>query len=55
MSFEDSGLIDFTKANFDNKIYAGIFNVKLRNQDNPEEFIEIKDGRFDINLITIDN
>jgi hypothetical protein len=55
LSFEDSGLIDFTKANFDNKIYAGIFNVKLRNQDNPEEFIEIKDGRFDINLITIDN
>lgn len=55
LSFENSGMIDFTKANFNDKIYAGIFNSKLRNQDSPNDFIEIKDGRFDINLITIDN
>lgn len=55
LSSKNSGEITFTKANFNSKIYSGVFNLTLKNQDNPNETLEIKDGRFDINLITIDN
>lgn len=48
ISYENSGYITFNKVDFDNGIYAGTFNVKLKNKDNENDIIEITEGRFDI-------
>ena len=54
-SFENSGKLIFSKINIMNGIYSGTFSVKLKNKDNENEIIEIRNGRFDINLNTVNN
>ena len=47
VSYENSGSITFSKVDYNTGIYAGIFNAKLKNENNPADSIEITDGRFD--------
>ncbi len=53
LSYENSGLIDFLKTDFDSKIYSGTFSLKLKNENDQDDILEISEGRFDINLITL--
>ena len=55
LSYENSGLLVFSRLDIENGIYAGTFSVKLKNKDNENDIIEITDGRFDINLNTVNN
>ncbi|WP_435415741.1 hypothetical protein [Polaribacter aestuariivivens] len=55
LSFANSGQIDFSKIDFNNNIYSGTFSVKLKNKDDENDIIEITNGRFDINLNTVNN
>ncbi|QTE22328.1 hypothetical protein [Polaribacter cellanae] len=48
LSYENSGSITFSKVNLNKGIYAGTFNVKLKNMDDEKDIIEITNGRFDI-------
>lgn len=50
-SIMDTGNVNITKSN--DSIVSGTFSCKLRNKDNPNDIIEIKDGRFDFNKSTI--
>lgn len=54
-SFDNSGIFNFSRLDIENGIYAGTFSVKLKNKDNENDVIEITDGRFDINLNTVNN
>lgn len=45
-SMKDSGKITFTRN--DSKIISGTFYGKLKNKDNPNDIIEITEGRFDL-------
>jgi hypothetical protein len=54
-SSENSGTIEITRFDYDNGIYSGIFGCTLYNIDNPEEIIEVTDGRFDIKIATLNN
>jgi hypothetical protein len=53
LSFENSGVLNFSKIDIVNGFYAGTFNVKLKNKDDENDMIQITDGRFDINLNTV--
>ncbi len=53
LSYTNSGSITFTRVNYDEGIYSGTFSVQLKNKDNPTDIIEITDGRFDIDLGTL--
>lgn len=57
-STEGSGLINIYTVQFipnsSDKI-SGTFNCIVKNSSNPNDIIEIKDGRFDINWITLPN
>lgn len=55
LSSESSGFIKFSRLDTTSGIYSGTFNVKLKNKDNENDTIEITDGRFDINLNTLNN
>lgn len=55
VSSENSGIITITKSDYENKIYSGEFKVILYNVDNTEDKINISEGRFDINLLTLNN
>ena len=55
LSYENSGFLEFSKLEINNGIYAGTFSVKLKNKDNENDIIEITNGRFDINLNTVNN
>lgn len=50
-SVENGGTLEILRS--DNGILSGIFNCKLINRDDPNEFIEITEGRFDINGYTL--
>jgi hypothetical protein len=52
-SFSESGNVTFSKIDITNGIYSGTFSVKLKNKDDENDIIEITDGRFDINLNTV--
>ncbi|WP_299618882.1 hypothetical protein [uncultured Tenacibaculum sp.] len=52
-SYQNSGSITFTKADSENGLYAGIFNLKLKNTENEKDIIEITEGRFDLDLKTL--
>lgn len=54
-SIMNSGKINLTRLDAQNNIISGNFNCKAVNSDNRKDTIEIKNGRFDINLITILN
>jgi hypothetical protein len=49
----NAGIITVTRFDYPNGIYSGIFNMTLYNVDNPSETIQITDGRFDINVATL--
>lgn len=48
LSYENSGIIEFTKVDFTNEVCAGVFNAKLKNIDDENDIIEITNGRFDL-------
>lgn len=52
-SAENQGEVNVTLL--DNGIFSGNFKGKFVRYDNPNEFITIKDGRFDINGFTLPN
>jgi hypothetical protein len=52
-SSNNSGTITITRFDYLNGIRSGIFNVTLYNKDNPTEIIQVTDGRFDINVATL--
>jgi hypothetical protein len=55
LSFEDSGSILFSKVNQTSGLYAGVFSVKFKNIDDESDILEISEGRFDINIATLNN
>lgn len=48
LSYENSGYINFTIVDFAQEVCAGIFTVKLKNENNENDIIEITEGRFDL-------
>ena len=54
-SIENEGKVYVTRYDFANRIFSGNFSGKFVRYDNPNEFITITDGRFDINWNTIQN
>jgi hypothetical protein len=48
-----SGTISITRFDYPNKIISGTFSFSLYNANNPSEIIQISEGRFDINLVTL--
>ena len=52
-SSPNSGTINITRFDYSNKIISGVFSCTLYNKDNPTETIQVTDGRFDINLVTL--
>ena len=54
-SSENSGLINVTNYSLAARKVSGIFNCVVTNSSNPNDSIEIKDGRFDINWLTLPN
>ena len=54
-STENSGVIKITRYDFQHRIISGTFNCVVTNSSNPNDRIEIKDGRFDINWLTLPN
>lgn len=53
LSIANTGTINIKKS--DENIIAGTFSCKLKNENNPNDIIEIKNGRFDFNKNTIRN
>jgi hypothetical protein len=56
ISFQNSGnftISRLTPSTGSGTIISGTFNCKLRNINDPTDVIEITDGRFDINSLTI--
>lgn len=53
LSSSNSGIITFTRFDYQNGIYSGIFNCTLYNVDNPSQIIQVTDGRFDIRIATL--
>jgi hypothetical protein len=51
LSIADSGIVTITAS--DENIVSGTFSCKLKNENNSEDIIEIKSGRFDFNKNTI--
>ncbi|MEJ8598489.1 hypothetical protein JSO59_004260 [Riemerella anatipestifer] len=51
LSIANTGSIILTRN--DSNIISGTFSCKLKNKENPEDIIEVKDGRFDFNKQTI--
>jgi hypothetical protein len=52
-SLENQSILNIKRS--DNGILSGNFSGKFFRYDNPNEFIQITDGRFDINSFTIQN
>jgi hypothetical protein len=53
-SYENSGKVIITRYDLNNTVISGNFNGKLKLKNGTQE-IEIQNGRFDINKLTIDN
>ncbi|WP_187478623.1 hypothetical protein [Amniculibacterium sp. G2-70] len=51
LSIPNTGSINVTKS--DLNIISGTFSCKLKNKDDPNDIIEITDGRFDFDRNTI--
>lgn len=50
-SIEGTGSVILTKS--DNNIISGTFSCKAKNENNPNDVIEVTEGRFDFNKATI--
>ncbi len=48
-SIENGGTLIITRYDFDNGIVSGTFSCTAVNKDDPNDVIEITEGRFDIN------
>lgn len=53
LTYIDSGSIIFTNVDHNLGLYTGTFSLKLKNENNPNDILEITQGRFDINLATL--
>lgn len=53
LSIADTGSIDITRS--DNDIISGTFSCKLKYENNPNDIIAIKEGRFDFTKNTINS
>lgn len=53
LSIANTGNITLTRN--DNEIISGTFSCKLKNMNNPNDIIEVREGRFDFNKKTINN
>ena len=53
-SIENAGTLSITRYDLDNRILSGTFSCTMQNRDNPNERIEITQGRFDIKWDTLD-
>jgi len=53
-SIENGGTINITRYDYDNGIVSGTFSCTVQNKDNPNETIEITQGRFDIHRPTLE-
>lgn len=53
-SVDNEGFIDVIKYDYLNRIFSGKFSGKFVRDGNPNEFIIITDGRFDINWDTLE-
>ena len=53
LSFSSSGSITFTHVNYNEGIYSGVFSVKLKNENDENDIIEILEGRFDFDIGTL--
>ena len=53
ISGANSGTISITRFDYTNGIYSGTFSCTLYNKDVPTDVIQVTDGRFDINLTTL--
>ena len=56
VSYNNSGsftITMYTPNPVDGNLISGTFNCKLKNINNPNDKVEIKEGRFDINSLTI--
>ena len=51
---ENAGTLSITRYDLDNRILSGTFSCTMQNRDNPNERIEITQGRFDIKWDTLD-
>ncbi|MEN8857091.1 MAG: hypothetical protein ABF260_03400 [Flavobacteriaceae bacterium] len=47
-SIENSGILKITRYDLVNKIVSGTFSCRAVNKDDPDDIIEITEGRFDI-------
>jgi hypothetical protein len=56
-SSQNAGIIKITRSDlaYGIAMFSGTFNCTLYNKDNPNEIIQISDGRFDINLLTLNH
>lgn len=52
-SYKNSGEINITQYDSVSPIVSGTFSCRVRNVKNPDDEIEITDGRFDINTKTL--
>ena len=53
LSSSTSGSIVITRFDWINKIISGTFSFSLYNANNPSDIIQVTQGRFDINLVTL--
>ena len=53
-SVQNAGTLTITRYDLNNRILSGTFNCTMQNKENPNEQIEITDGRFDIKWDTLD-
>jgi len=53
LSNTNSGTITITRFDPINHIVSGIFNLTVFNKNKPNETIEITNGRFDVNWVTL--
>ena len=54
-SYQNSGTLKITRFDFTNRIYSGTFSCSVKNSSNPNDIIEIINGRFDIKWDTLPN
>jgi hypothetical protein len=48
ISYENSGIINFETVDFTKQVCAGNFYAKLKNENDENDIIEIKNGQFDL-------
>lgn len=54
-SIENSGTLHITRYDFENRILSGTFSCTMQNRDNPNDIVELTQGRFDIKWDTLPN